>query len=144
MLEGGVKAQATHELGEEVLAAGELRQGKAPSMASMMSGAALFELLRPRRSKVLPRRFALAVTADRVVAIKALGVSSDEGDSYRVFLRGGECGSWPRSEVWLEAPEGVAGKGGTLHLGSERVPVFRPHIDGEDEETAELFGLLIR
>ena len=58
-------------LDEEVIAAGELMQGVEPSLVSMVTGLALIELARPRRSKSLPRNFVLAVTADRVVAFKA-------------------------------------------------------------------------
>src|SRR5215216_7512604 len=52
-------------LADEVVAAGVLRQGKAPSLAALVTGAALVDVLRPRPSKSLPREFALAVTADR-------------------------------------------------------------------------------
>src|SRR4051794_5012073 len=51
-------------LADEVVAAGLLRQGKAPSMLAMITGAALVEVLRRRRAKALPREIALAVTAD--------------------------------------------------------------------------------
>src|SRR4051812_25515412 len=54
-------------LADEVIAAGVLRQGKAPSRLAMVTGLMLIEVLRPRRSKSLPREFALAVTADRVL-----------------------------------------------------------------------------
>jgi hypothetical protein len=60
-------------LGDEVIAAGQLRQGKAPSLVAMVTGWALVELLRPRRSKSLPRQFVLASTASsrsrRAVAV---------------------------------------------------------------------------
>ena len=65
-------------LDDEVVAAGQLRQVRAPSMASMITGTALIELARPRRSKALPRHFVLAVTTERVVAFKALAGASDE------------------------------------------------------------------
>lgn len=143
MLEGGLVAQATHTLGTDVLAAGELRQGKAPAADSVASFGTLLEVLRPRRSKALPKRFTLAVTEDRVAAIKSNSIGSMENDDYRVFLRGGERGSWPRSEVWLEASGGADATGGILHLGGEKVPVFRPLLSG-DEETDALFALLAR
>jgi hypothetical protein len=141
MLEGGMIAQATNTLGTEVLAAGELRQGQTPDPDSVASLGTLLEIFRPRRSKVVPRRFVLAVTADRVAAIKSISMGSAKNDNYRVYLRGGEQGSWPRDMVSLEAPEGAAARGGTLHLGGEQVPVFRPLLSG-DEETDELFRLL--
>lgn len=145
MLEGGLVAQATHTLGDGVVAAGELRQGKAPAADAVASFGTLFEVLRPRRSKILPRRFVLAVTEDRVAAIKSFGIGSARNENRRVFLRGGEQGSWPRGEVFIEA-QGQGGAdsiGGVLHVGGEAVPVFRPLIGG-DEETDALFALLAR
>jgi hypothetical protein len=52
----------TRWLAEPVIAAGDLRQGKEPSLASMVTGTALIEVMRPRRSKAVPRHFVLAVT----------------------------------------------------------------------------------
>ena len=49
-------------LADEVVAAGMLRQGSPPSLAALLTGAALFQMAR-RPSKSLPREFALAVTA---------------------------------------------------------------------------------
>jgi hypothetical protein len=70
-------------LDEEVIAAGELMQGAEPSFASMLTGVALIELVRPRRWKLLPRDFVLAVTVDRVVAFKASGgADSETGGPY--------------------------------------------------------------
>jgi hypothetical protein len=141
MLEGGMVAQATHVLGTEVLAAGELRQGQTPAAEEVASLGTLFEIFKPRRSKAVPRRFVLALTADRVAAIKSNSLGSAREGDYRVLLRGGEQGSWPRDTVSLDAPEGAKARGGTLHLGGEAVPVFRPLLSG-DEETDELFRLL--
>ena len=128
----------------EVIAAGQLRQGKAPSMAGMITGTALIELARPRRSKSLPRHFVLAATADRVVAFKAssLVMGEDTGPEM-VKIKPGEAGSWPRASVRLvDLPDGAASKGGTLELeGSERLPVWRPNLDG-DPNTDELLELL--
>src|SRR5689334_12068397 len=47
---------------EPVLAAGQLRQGRR-----------IFDLLRPRRCRLLPREFVLAVTRTRVVVFEAWG-----------------------------------------------------------------------
>src|SRR5919197_3931194 len=79
-------------LGDEVIAAGQLRQGTAPSLVAMVTGWALIELLRPRRSKSLPRQFVLAVTADRVVAFHASG-GGDSESNYETRISPGECGS---------------------------------------------------
>lgn len=138
----GMKEQAQEKLGEEILAAGELRQGKPPSMAAMISGAALIELLRPRKSKALPKHFVLAVTPDRVAAFKAFNSSDEDNSDHRVILRGDVEATWPRGDVSLaDLAEGVESKGGTLVLGGESVPVARPNLSG-DPETDELFSLL--
>ena len=130
-------------LDDEVVAAGQLRQGRAPTMASMLTGTALVELARPRRSKALPRHFVLAVTADRVVAFKALAGASDETGPYVVKIHRGEQGSWPRGTVrLLDLPEGARSKGATLQIaGADGVPVSRPNLDG-DPDTDELLELL--
>src|SRR4051794_8472817 len=88
-------------LDEPVIAAGELRQGKAPSMLQMDLGTALMEVLRPPRSKLLPRRFVLAATETRVVAFKAWGGSAEDGDDYGIALRPGVRASFARDEVEL-------------------------------------------
>ena len=135
---------ASDWLDEEVIAAGQLRQGNAPSIAAMVTGTVLIELLRPRRSKSLPRHFVLAATADRVVAFKASGGGdSDTGGPYMVRIRPGECGSWPRASVRLiDLPDGAQSDGATLELaGTERLPVSRPNLTG-DPSTDELIHLL--
>jgi hypothetical protein len=131
-------------LDDEVVAAGVLQQGKAPSMLAMMTGAALFEVMRPRRAKSLPREFCVAVTSDRVVAY---GVSPwKEGDGseteHVVKVKREEHGSWPRDTVRLtDVSESRAANGGTLDLaGKERLPV---RWDG-DSGNRELVELLRR
>ncbi len=72
----GALTRAPNESGwleDEVIAAGHCRQGKAPSLAATITGTALIQVLRPRRSKLLPRQFVLAATADRLVALKPSG-----------------------------------------------------------------------
>jgi hypothetical protein len=126
----------------EVVAAGQLRQGKAPSMAAMMTGAALVEVLRPRRSKVLPRHFVLVATPDEVLAFKASGGSGDRSEPYEIRVREGIEGRWPRSDVRItDLEEGPSSKGGTLIVGGESVPVARPNLSG-DPSTDELLRLL--
>ena len=128
-------------LAEPVVAAGDLRQGKEPSLASMVTGTALIEVVRPRRSKAVPRHFALAVTAERVVAFGAVGGGEEDGP-YEVWVRPGERGSWPRESVRLvDTSTGGKSWGGTLVLGMEHVPVFRPGSD-TDPSTNELIELL--
>src|SRR6266576_4128872 len=98
-----MQAQVEELTGEEVLAAGQLRQGRVPSMLAMVTGTALVEVLRPRRSKALPKTFTLAVTPSRVVAFACVGVSDDEyGEKYHVVLREKERGSWLREAVARE------------------------------------------
>jgi len=135
-----MRAQVEEKTGEEVLAVGQLRQGRTPSLAAMLTGAALFQLMRPRRSKSLPRGFALAATPDRVVAFSCIGVADEEdGTNYHVVVRGEERGSWPRGSVSLEPTESK--EDFTLLLGGERVPVCRPR-NFDDPETDELVELL--
>lgn len=124
-----MKSQIEERTGEEVIAAGQLKQGRTPSMAAMVTGAALFEVLRPRRSKSLPKGFALAVTANRVVAFSCLGVGEEDGENYHVVVRGSERGSWPREGVSFESLPGKSD--GTLDLCGEAVPVCRPNMDGQ-------------
>lgn len=131
-------------LAEETVAASELRQGKAPSLLKMITGVALIELARPRRSKVLPRHFVLAVTADRVVAFKATSYSSEGGTDHRIRVKSGEVGSWPRSSVSLgDLPEGKESRGGMLTIDGETFPVSRSYLSG-DSGTDELFEVLSR
>jgi hypothetical protein len=131
-------AQVEELTGEEVVAAGQLRQGRKPSMTAMVTGTALFEVLRPRRSKAVPRHFVLALTPSRAVAYSCIGVSDDEdGTNYHVVIRGKERGSWPREAV------SFAGEPfeGTLTVAGESFPVTQPNLI-EDEETPALLAAL--
>jgi hypothetical protein len=144
--EGATMASQIEEMtGEPVLAAGQLRQGRIPSTLATITGTALIELARPRRSKQLPKRFALAVTESRVVAFSCIGVADDEdGTNYHVVVKGKERGSWPRQGTALEGLPGEPGNhDGTLVIGGERVPVCRP-ANAEDPETDALIELLGR
>jgi hypothetical protein len=129
-------------LDDEVIAAGQLRQGRAPSIVAMVTGWALVEMLRPRCSKSLPAQFVLAVTADRVVAFKASG-GGDSESNYETRIKPGEGGSWPRELVRLiDLPKGAKSKGATLELGgAERIHVARPNLNG-DPSTDELLEVL--
>lgn len=125
------------ELGEEVVAAAALSQGKPPSMLAMMTGAALIKLVSPRASKELPKRFILAVTADRAVAIQGTPISDEDGNDTGVHYRG-EITSWPRSEVSaIASPDG---KGGTLQIPGATIPVFDRSLGNPRER--ELFEAL--
>lgn len=131
-------------LADEVVAAGMLRQGSPPSPAAMLTGAALFQIAR-RPAKCLPRGFALAVTADRVVAFAMSPWMEGEAvtDTVAVVkIKPGELVSWPRSSVRLTGVhERVGTTGGTLHApGVEPIPVT---CDG-DPSTEELVELLSR
>jgi hypothetical protein len=146
---GGELKRALNESGwlkDEVLAAGHFRQGKAPSLAGMITGTALIEVLRPRRSKLLPRQFVLAATRGRVVAFKALGIGHGEPtEYYEVRIRPGEQASFPRAEASLtDLYEGRVADGGTLVIGAERIPVMRQAASGQDPNTDELVELLAR
>jgi hypothetical protein len=130
-------------LGDEVLAAGQLRQGNTPSVVAMVTGWALIQMLRPRRSKSLPSQFVLAVTVERVVAFEASG-GGDAESNYESRVKPGEVGSWPRDLVRLiDLPKGSKSRGGTLDLAGERIPVLRANLNG-DPSTDELMELLGR
>jgi hypothetical protein len=139
---GLLAAQA--QLGEDVHAAGQLRQGKAPSLTSMLLGTALLEIARPRRSKLLPRHFVLAVTPTRVVAFKAWGGSGEDSSDYTLNVRPGVAAEFPRTAVALrDLADGPRSVGGTLHVGDERIPVFRPNMTGGgDPDTDHLLAVL--
>src|SRR3712207_1319972 len=96
----------------------------------MLTGVALIELVR-RRTKLLPRHFVLAVTADRVVACKAVG-GSDEGRMYTIRIFDGEKASFPRASVSMSGlDKGSKSTGGTMTIDGESFPVFRPNMNGE-------------
>jgi hypothetical protein len=144
--EGATMGSQIEEMtGERVLAVGQLRQGRKPSMLAMVTGTALIELARPRRSKALPKTFALAVTEGRTVAFSCIGVADDEdGENFRVVVKSKERGSWPREQVAIEGLPGATGDNeGTLVLGGERVPIYRPNLI-DDPETDALIELLGR
>lgn len=127
---------------EELVAAGHLRQGRPPTTLGMLTGHALIEVVRPRRSKLLPRHFVLAVTPTRVLAFKAWAGGGEGADDYAVGIRPGVRAEFARAHVSLEdLPDGPRSKGGTLRLGTDRLPVARPNLDG-DADTDALFALL--
>jgi hypothetical protein len=125
------------ELGEEVVAVAALSQGTPPSMLSMVTGAALIKLISPRASKQLPKRFILAVTPDRVVALKGTPISDDSGNDTGAHLRG-EIASWERGEV--KATRSADGNGGTLVIPGASIPVFDRSLG--DPRERELFMAL--
>ncbi len=125
------------EIGEEVVAVAALSQGTPPSMLSMVTGAALVKLVSPRPSKALPKRFILAVTVDRVVALKGTPISDEDGNDTGAHLRG-EIASWDRAEVTATASED--GKGGTLQIPGASIPVFDRSLGNPRER--ELFMAL--
>jgi hypothetical protein len=128
-----MKAEVEKKLGEQVLAVGELRQGRPPSMASMLTGAALIALLRPRPSMTLPKHFLLAVTPSRVVALHGRGVSDEDGADLGAVV-GGEAGSWSRGEIMVsDLREESHSISGTLEIPAERIPVFDPGMGGARE-----------
>jgi hypothetical protein len=140
------RLNASGWLDEDVLAGGLITQGKAHSLASMMTGWALVELARRRRCKALPREFCLAVTGRRVVALALNPWSESSGGEFSadpvVKLKPGALASWSRGDVRVE-PDGrsprTGYRGGTLHLASgERVPV----VWSDASETRELIALL--
>ena len=129
-------------LTEPAIAAGQLRQGKAPSMAAMMLGYGLIEVLRPKRSKLLPRHFVLAVTASEVIAFKASGGSGESDSTYYLNISEGVEARFPRDAVSIaDIPEGEKSKGGIMTINGESFPVARPNLNG-DPNTDELIAVL--
>ena len=126
----------------QVIAAGDLRQGKEPSLVSMMTGTAIVEVIRPRRSKSLPRHFVLALTGERIVAFKTLGTGDDEAGVYELWIRPDEFASWPREAVrLLDIKRGRMSTAATLELnGLERMPVLAANDDPSSVELLELLG----
>lgn len=125
----------------EVVAAGVLRQGRSPSWPALLLGWALVELVRPRRSKALPREFAIAVTADRVVAFGLNPWREGDGSmDHVVRLNPGELRSWPRGAVRATGLyERGMSKGATLELPTgDRFPV----VQHGDSSTEDLIALL--
>ncbi|HEX6115654.1 MAG TPA: hypothetical protein VFY99_01050 [Solirubrobacterales bacterium] len=131
----------------EIVAVGHLRQGKAPTAVGMATGFAVWEVLRPRRSKLLPRHFVLAVTPDRVVAFKAAGGSGEDSSHYELKVLSGEQASFPRASVAVSGlTEGPRSKGATLKIDGQSFPVSRPNLSGDpntDECLAALGGLAV-
>ena len=129
----------------ELVAVGHLRQGKAPTTMGMATGTAVFEVLRPRRSKLLPRHFVLAVTRDRVIAWKAAGGSDDNSSYYELKILSGEQANFPRASVSVsDLLEGPKSKGATMTIDGKSFPVSRPNLSGDpntDECLAVLGGL---
>jgi hypothetical protein len=125
------------ELGEEVVVVAALSQGTPPSPLSLVTGAALIKLISPRASKQLPKRFILAVTPDRVVALKGTPISDEDGNDTGAHLRG-EIASWDRSEV--SATRAADGNGGTLAIPGASIPVFDRSLGNPRER--ELFMAL--
>jgi hypothetical protein len=130
-------------LADEVIAAGLVTQGKTQSLFRMVTGLALLEVMRPRRSKSLPREFALAVTADRIVAFAMSPWKEGDGETVRVVkIKHEERGSWSRGLVrMIDVTEGRVQNGATLDLaGEEQFPITW----GGDPSTDELIELLSR
>ncbi|HEU5106757.1 MAG TPA: hypothetical protein VFU11_13080 [Solirubrobacterales bacterium] len=126
------------ELGEEVVACAALSQGTPPSMLSLVTGAALIKLVSPRASKELPKRFILAVTVDKVVALKGTPISDEDGNDNGAHIRG-VIATWDRGEVTATPASDDKG-GGTLQIPGASVPVFDRSIGNPRER--ELFMAL--
>lgn len=125
------------EIGEEVVAVSALSQGTPPSALSMVTGGALIKLFSPRASKSLPKRFILAVTPDRVVALKGTPISDEDGNDTGAHIRS-VIASWDRSEV--TATRASEGDGGTLQIPGASIPVFDRSLG--DPRERELFMAL--
>ena len=79
--------------------------GEDQSLFRMITGLALLEVLRPRRSKTLPKEFVLAATADRVVALALSPWKEGIGDIVDVVkIKNEQRGSWRRGHVRVIDP----------------------------------------
>ena len=128
---------------EEVVAAGIVTQGKAMSLFSMMTGTALIELARARRSKSLPREFCVAVTETKVIALAMSAWSEGDDSDAVVKVKREQVGAWSRGWVRIE-PDGrklASGqRGGTIDLaGLEQFPVNWA-ADSDSDEVVELLA----
>ncbi|HEX5911008.1 MAG TPA: hypothetical protein VFY44_10965 [Thermoleophilaceae bacterium] len=125
-----------------IVAAGDLRQGKRPSMVALMLGYGLIVLMLPRKSKQLSRRFVLIATENEVIARRAW---SGGGEHEYLIKVGDRLGSWPRDQVWMDGfgADGTQAASATLHLAGQTLPVSRPNLSG-DPNTDELFLTLGR
>jgi hypothetical protein len=143
-VEWGVAGEFTRRLNdsgwlaEEVIAAGTLRQGRAPSLLALFTGTVLLQLVRGRPCKSLPREFVLAVTTGRVVAfaMSPWGEGDRSTDSTAAIrIKRGERGSWPCTSVRLAGLHKRVGvPGATLDLpGEEPFPVTWHHGPTSDE-----------
>ena len=133
-MDRGAARRQPGAINRNAMARRQLRQGRKPSMASMLTGTALIELARPRRSKSVPKHFVLALTPTRAVAYGCVGVADDDdGENYRVIVRDKQQGSWPREGVSFTAAADKP-NAGALDLGGEQVEVWRPSTI-DDEET---------
>jgi hypothetical protein len=145
---GGFKRRlnATGWFDEEILAGGLITQGRAQSLASMMTGWALVELAKSRRCKSLPRELCLAVTESRVIALGLSAWSEGSGSELSgdvvVKVKRGEIGEWSRGVIRIERDTRklrTGYRGGTLHLGAESIPVT---WDDDQRQTEEMVALL--
>lgn len=143
----GALKEALNESGwldEEVLAAGHLRQGKGVTFLRVITGAVLWDVVRPRRTRLLPRHFVLALTPTRLVAFKA--TAGDEGRNvsntdeaygrvYTVRIHHGVAAEHPRDGARVIMPKGLRSFGFELLVAGERCAVMRP--SGEEPNTNE-------
>ena len=122
-------------LADEVVAAGWMQQGKPSTMLAMVTGKALIDLARSRRSKSLPREFVLAATRDRIVAYQMSAMADGDGDTtVAVKVKPGERGAWSRASVRLLSVEGSGDrKTATLDVAGEQIPVWWDSDPSTDE-----------
>jgi hypothetical protein len=133
-------------LEEDVIAAGHLRQGKAQKLIALILGYGLIEILRPRRSKLLPRHFVLALTETELVAFKASagGGGAESSSEYTVDMSEEVWARYPREGVTLtDLPEGEKSQGGILTINGESFPICRPNLN-RDPNTDEFIAVLSR
>jgi hypothetical protein len=102
-------------------AAALFRQGRAPSIAGAAVGYGLWNLLKPREKRDLPRTFVLAITESEAIAFRGRGVGSEDSGDYWVTVWSEPLGTWPRSGITIErGPKGMS-TNVLIDLGGERI-----------------------
>jgi len=105
---------------DRVLCACIARQGHSPSIAGAILLYGLAGLLLPG-SRLLPRTFVMAASAERVFAFKARGLAVGERD-YRVTVYPGEEASWPRGEASMSPAKAGMTANGWLQVPGDKGP----------------------
>jgi hypothetical protein len=120
---GADLARGMNESGKfsgQIEAAAILRQGQSPSMASAAIGIGLWNVLKPRAKRDLPRLFVLALVGSEAVAFKARSMTVNDEDYY-VTVWNDALETWPRSVVKIERTKKGIDTNLAIHVGGETI-----------------------